>query len=304
MIQKAIAEDKEKVYYLWKSVFSFDDGGSIDYYFKNLYKDNNCYVIKNPEGIISTLCYNKHSLLLNGKRIKASFICGVVTAYAYRHQGYMNTLMKEVLEELECQELVTLIQAYNPKLYLRFGFEMVYFRKEYHLFSKQVKRCSLVGIEKIFSDEELVKLYREFMVYFDGYYMRDTSYYQNYRDELQAEGGKMIAYRNEEGILEGYMVYYLERDEIKIEEIQYLNSLAFLKLLNYAFDMRNEIRLSVSKDEAIELMIPDVHFQQKGFMMARINDYELFNRLYDVNVSNVIEAFALSGKPLYIRESW
>ena len=304
MIKKATLEDKEKVYHLWKSVFAFDDGGSIDYYFNHIYQDNNCFVIKNKEGIISTLCYNKHSLFLNGKRLKASFICGVATSYSYRHQGYMHRLMQEVLDELAQQELITFIQAYSPGLYKKYGFEMIYTRKKYHLQPSQVIRCSLSGIEHTFTDEELVTLYNKFTSLFDGYYIRDIDYYRNFRNELNAESGRMITYRNEEGILEGYMVYYTANNEVRIEEIQYLNSLAFIKLLNYAFEINTDVTLFVSEREAIEMIVSDVYPERVGLMMARVNDYELFNKLYSVNVSSVQEAFDISNKPLFIRETW
>jgi hypothetical protein len=304
MIQKSTLEDREKVYRLWKNVFSFDDGGSIDHYFEHIFKEENCYVIKNKEGIISTLCYNKHSLFLHGKRIKASLICGVATNYNYRHQGYMDRLMREVIEELEHQELITLIQAYSPNLYLKYGFEMVYYRKKYHLFPHQVAKCSLKGIEMDFSDEELVGLYNKFMSLFDGYYIREADYYENLRHELYAESGRMITYRNEDGVLEGYMVYYIDEEEIRIEEIQYLNSYAFIKLLNYCFDLKEEITVYVSQNELVELMVENYTPEQVGYMMARINDYELFRQLYGENVENVKEAFDISGKPLFIRENW
>ena len=304
MIQKATFEDKEKVYRLWKNAFSFDDGGSIDYYFESIFREENCYVIKNKEGVISTLCFNKHSLFLHGKRIKTSLICGVATTHNYRHQGYMDRLMREVLEELEHQELITLIQAYSPELYLKYGFEMVYYRKKYHLFAHQVTRCSLKGIEMDFSDEELVLLYNKFMSLFTGYYIRNELYYKNLRRELYAESGRMVGYRNEDGLLEGYMIYYIENNEIKIEEIQYLNSLAFIKLLNYCLDLKEEIIVYVSENELIELMVENYAPEQIGYMMARVNDYELFQQLYGEKVQNVKEAFDISGRPLFIREDW
>ena len=56
------------------------------------------------------------------------------------------------------------------------------------------------------------------------------------------------------------------------------NSVALFKLLNLALQLKPEIILHTTQDEHLEKIIKDVTWQDYGFTMARINDYDLFNR--------------------------
>lgn len=304
MITKALASDTREIYQMWKTMFAFDDGGSIDHYFKYHYHPENCYLIRQGNDIASSLSVHPHTINLNGVKIRASLISGVVTAFNYRQQGMMTKLMTEVLEELETQELVTLIQAYQPSIYEKFGFEMVYFRKKYHFTRNQISVYNTKGIGKEYEAEELAKLYQEFTAHFDGYYIRDVDYYQQYVSGIEAEKGKIIVYRDKTHKLSGYMIYYPDGDKIRIDEIIYQGSVALLKLINYALELSSVVSVTVSQAENLGKIIPTAIEEPVEFMMARVNDYSLFNRLYNSNAHTVKEAFGLNKKPLYIHEYW
>lgn len=302
MISKALPQEKKAIYGIWKQIFAGDDGGYTDYFFRTLYRSENTLVLKQAGNIVSTLMRIPHEIMLNGKMIRASMILGVATVPSHRKQGLMHELMHDVLDELEHQELVTLIQAYNPSMYVQFGFEMVYYRRRYRVHRHQVPRCGNDGLTYEVQSDELQKLYAAYVRRFDGFYLRDCEYFDRLQQECAAEGGKIIAYRDGNGEIQGYASIYQTAAGIELRECLYLNSIALFKLLNLALQLKEEVWLHTTDAERLERILPDSQGQRYGFTMARINDYDLFNRLYSSSVTSVKDAFALSGKPLFMHE--
>ena len=88
-----------------------------------------------------------------------------------------------------------------------------------------------------------------------------------------------------------------------MRECIYLNSVALFKLLNLALQLKPEDYPAYHAGRASGKIIKDVNMAGLWLhRMARINDYDLFNRLYGSAVTSPKEAFALSGKPLFMHE--
>ena len=302
MISKALPQDKKTVYTMWKQIFAEDDGGYTDYFFKTYYQPENTLVMKESGNIVSTLMRIPHDIMLNGQIMRASMILGVATIPSYRKRGCMHEMMNDVLDELEHQELVTLIQAYNPSMYEQFGFEMVYYRKRVKIHRSQVPKCSNEGVTYKVTPKDMLDVYTSYVRRFDGYYLRTEQDFRNLIDEVAAEGGKFIAYYDQNQQIQGYASLVQTAHGIEMKECLYLNSVALFKLMNLALQLKPEICVHTTKDEHLERLIPDIEAEEYGFTMARINDLELFNRLNGSQVHNAKEAFALSGKPLFMHE--
>lgn len=302
MIRKACLEDKPAIYQMWKEMFAHDDGGYTDYYFECLFKCENTWVVEEDGQIISTLQRNPHVLSFSGKKLNTSMILGVATLPSRRNEGHMHALMKEALKEAESEEVITLIQAYNPNIYKSFGFSQIYYRNRVSYNRNQIPVYANLILDEKVTPQELAKVYSEFTQRFDGYYVRDVAYFEKYLNEIQAEGGSIVGYRNKKGELEGYMVYYLEKYICDIKEMIYLNSWAFLGLAGYGATKRVKVQIHTSNSEQILKLLPGGEVQEYQFAMARINDYSIFNILFDTSIQNVEEAYQITGKPLFLHE--
>ena len=150
--------------------------------------------------------------------------------------------------------------------------------------------------------QDLLDVYTAYVRRFDGFYLRTKEDFDHLQEECTAEGGKLIAYYDQNKQIQGYASLYQTAQGIEVRECIYLNSVALFKLLNLALQLKPEIILHTTQDEHLEKIIKDVTWQDYGFTMARINDYDLFNRLYGSAVTSPKEAFALSGKPLFMHE--
>lgn len=302
MISKALPQEKKTLYGIWKQVFSGDDGGYTDYFFHSLYQSENTVVYKEAGSIVSTLMRIPHEMMLHGRPIRISMILGVATVPNFRRQGYMHALMNDVLDEIEHQELVTLIQAYTPSAYTQFGFEMVYHRRKTIIQRSQIPLYNNEGLTYKINAKDLLVVYLSFTKRFNGYYLRDLAYFEKFIQEVSAENGKIIAYIDKNGQIQGYATLYQTAQGIELKECLYLNSAALLKLINLGLQLKDEIVLHTTNSEELSRIIKGLSWQDYGFTMARINDYELFNRYFNCQVSTVKDAFAISGKPLFMHE--
>ena len=145
MITKATKEQATEVKNLWKVCFPQEDEGYIDYYFKNLFVPENCFVYVEEGHVVSAIIRAPHAMMFNDKVLRTSMILGVGTLPAYRKRGYMKRLMEIVLDACEHTELITLIQAYDQKLYEPYGFRNIYNRSTYRLTRDDVKRSTNFG---------------------------------------------------------------------------------------------------------------------------------------------------------------
>ena len=302
MIKKATAEQTAEIKDIFRICFPNEDTRYLDYFFKNVYEPENCYVNISGGKIVSTLIRNPHALMFNGRGLQASMIMGVATLPEYRRSGYMQQLMDVVLDACEHSELLTLIQSESPVIYEPFGFRTIYKRCDVRLERKDVKRITNFGCAYEPTPIDLLKVYSAFIRRFNGFYARDLQYFVDYKKEIVAEGGKIVAYYNGKDQIQGYAVMIPQGDELCVEEIIYLDSMSLMKLCNAALQERRVIHLHVSEAENLAKLFPEAKVRIYGSTMVRLNDARLFSRLFSKRVTTVEEAFAISQKPLYLNE--
>ncbi|MBQ1356132.1 MAG: GNAT family N-acetyltransferase, partial [Solobacterium sp.] len=81
-----------------------------------------------------------------------------------------------------------------------------------------------------------------------------------------------------------------------------LDSMSLMKLINAALQERPVVHVMVSAAENLNKLIPNAQRRDFGSTMARLNNPELFSRLFGTEVKTVEEAFALSSRPLNLNE--
>lgn len=304
MIKIASKDDKQTIYEMWKSNFSFDDGGFTDFFFDCLYDDDDLkhYINTLDETIISSASIYHHAYMIHNQILRVSMILGVNTLEAYRHQGHMQELMKAIIDDLSHQELITMIQAYNPKIYEQFGFKTIYHQNRYVFDKKDFVGFIFGKIKDITDTEDLLKAYGSFVSHFQGYHVRFLKDFSLLLKKLEYEDSKIIGYYEDE--IKGYCIYHIYDDHIYVEEMIYEDLKTFISLLDYLFTIRDIVEVYLSKSEEIDKYIKVKTKEIKPYTMARINDIDLFNRLYHSDIKDVTEAFKLSDKALYMREEY
>lgn len=302
MIKESSVLDKQKVLDLWKQSYPTQDEEYLKFYFEHVYDDGIGILKEQDDRIVSSLEMNYHTIQFAGKQLKASYILGVSTLPDYRRRGHMLSLMESALDEARHNCLITIIKAFNPKVYDHFGFEVAYYRKAYTIHRDMLHTVSSAHVSNSATPKELLAIYRKFILRFDGCYIRDEHYYETLLKELLLEQKKLCVYRNSHNEVMGYIIYQKKKQDIIIQEAIYVESVVLKRLLKKALGMEKEVTVMVSMCERLEKIFPMAIPKKQPYMMARINNYELFNKLYNVKVKNVKEAFAILKKPLWCHE--
>lgn len=302
MIRRAENEDLDEIKALWRMCFPQTDDKYQDFFMKNILKVDNCFV-KTLEGkIVATLVRNKHALMFNSKVLQASMIMCVCVHPDYRHRGYMHEMMDIILDACSHSELLTFIQTDQPKMYEEFGFQVMYHRSQYQIQRKDVKRITNFGCAYDPSALDLLKAYSAYIKRFNGFYARDLEYFVTFRKQVKASGGKIVGYYNGKDQIQGYAVMIPDKDELRVEELVYLDSVSLVKLCNAALQEKKIVNLYVSDAEALHQVFPNAPTKTFPSTLVRLNDAKLFSKVFRTKVNTIQEAFALSVKPLNLNE--
>lgn len=302
MISKATREQIPEIRQVWKICFPQEEKEYTDFYFKNCFKPEECFVMTKEGKIVSMAIRTPHALMFNGRVLRTSMILGVCTLPEYRHRGYMHEIMNIIMDACEHTELLTLIKTDIPSLYEPYGFRHVYYRTQYRLQRSDVKRITNFGCAYEPSSLDLMKVYSAFIRRFNGFYARDLDYFITLKKEIKARGGKIVAYYNGKDQIQGYIVMVPQGNEIMAEEIVYLDSMTLIKLCNAALQERNTVNLFVSDAEDLSLLFPRAEKATFPSTMVKLNDAALFSKVFHEEVRDVQSAFDISKRPLNLNE--
>ncbi|MFV0380012.1 MAG: GNAT family N-acetyltransferase [Anaerorhabdus sp.] len=299
MIRQATKREKEQIKKMWVEHFTYDKIKYVEYYFNERFDEKNTLIYEENGVVLSSIQHLPYEMMFNNRILKTSLISGIGTFLTYESE----ILIDAILNTCEHQELITLASAENPELFLIYGFEEIYLQNEIRIKREDLKNIGNHGCSYEASSVDMVKLYASFVKHFSGYTIRDVKYFDNLKKEVEAKNGKIISYYNN-GLIEGYGILLPKSgSEVYLEECIYLNSKALTKLVNLALQHRSNCILKTSSAEDLSAFFPRCEIISKNYMLARINDFDLFNRLYRSSATTTKEAYAIAGKGLFIRES-
>lgn len=297
MIRQAKAHEKKEIHRLWQDAFSNDDNGSVDSYFDNYYRDQDSFVLVKDDEIVSTLQVRNKTLSLFDKNIRCSYIGGVLTREKYQRQGYMKQLLDHVLDEISTRDLITVLRAYDSSIYEPFGFQNVIDSCEYYINSSLVPDLGIDGIVLDPKSKDLLAVYDKFTKYFTGHFIRTEYDFDIMKKDIKAQRGSLIGYA-QKGELLGYAIIEKQGSKIEILECCYDKSGTMLKLLSFVANSVSSVVLHTSSSERVNLLFPEAKMVKKPFLMARINDKQLIERLYNFRIISAYSAFHAFGRPL------
>ena len=300
MIRQGILADRKKVYDVHSSQVSINEYDEVERYFSYFIKPENLLVNEVNGHVVASCQINRHSMILNGRKIGVSTLMGMIARPEDRQ--YLDELLKEILNEQEHKNLITLAVTDKPRELKKYGFENLYSMKRYTINKKDLENRSFEGVTRSFEVKDVRRLYREFTANFNGYYYRDEEYWFELFRRLPQERKNMAVYVDSDGVAQGYMIYQIVKQKVVVHEIIYMNGAALIRLLCYGFRYRNNMEIVVSEGENLAVVFPKAKYKEEHGLMARVNNYELLNRLYGSDVRTVPGAFLMDGKPLYLNE--
>ena len=302
MIRYAREQDREELLQLCITSLAIKEKPYLEYYFNHLFEDGSALISELDNKLISQIHMQPHVLKLKGKRLEVSYLSGIATHYDYRKRGIMRDLMEIVIEDCANNHLLTFMEASNPRLFERYGFEVVSQRKRYTIYAKELIKYSSLGVSEEVNAKELVEMYRRFAKRFDCYYDRDEAYYEHLISFKEHKGSHICIYKDEAGNAKGYAFYDELDDGIEVKEIIYEDTKTLCRLLKYAIGYNPFISVEVSGAERLEKIFKMSIPRVRNAVLMRINNLKLYNKLYNCNVKNVKELLETLDKPVLIHE--
>ncbi len=300
MLRRGKEEDKKVIFDIYAksgmlNLYDQDD------YFSDSFCAENVIVNEINGHVAASLQVNYHTMMFNERKI----ISGVVFGQFFeRNKGVkaLETLRNEVFDQQRYKTLFTLIPTDNEQEYSKYGFDAIYQKRIYQITSKDLSNISYNNVSKQFESDALLKVYKDFTKRFNGYLLRDKQYYLDLIDWLQSKRYNLAVYYSDENVCEGYMIYSIESNKVAVREIIYLNGSALTQLLSYGLKIKSKLDVYVSQSEDLSRAYPKVSYKQVAAMAVRINDIELFNKLFGVNVTDTVTGYKLNERPLFISD--
>ena len=307
-IRFAKESDKNNIIDIWN--YCFDDGPKFtDYYFNDKYKHENTIVVEDDE-IVSSLQLNQYNLKLNDKIYDTSYVVGVSTFPQARGKGYMKHIMDFTLNELyRKNQLVSILMPIDYRLYRKYGYEHCYDQIEYEIDIEDLSGFKSKGFlkkAKLDNINDLINIENNFLKDLNGTIIRDKNYYENLFKEVESEDGHI--YIHEDELKDGYIIYFINNENIFVRELYYNNLNALKGILRFLYNHNTQckkVTISSPIDDKIRFILSNpktANIKLKPFMMGRVINFKKY--LESLNIkSNENLSINISVKDDFIKEN-
>lgn len=213
-IKKLSQDEKIKSRPLYETCFKEDSEAFVDYYYEEVAKDNEIYVVEEEGEPLAMLHLNPYDIVLNGEVNFLNYIVAVATKPGERRRGYMKALLKEALKDMyESGKPFTYLMPAKEEIYLPFDFRTVYQQNVPKI--SQDENLSAEGYEELTTElcGEVASRGESYLRdNFQVYTLRDEEYYKKKLKQYHADDGKIYIKREGENIT-GLAYYYPENTE-------------------------------------------------------------------------------------------
>jgi len=277
LIRYAKKDEINDIKNIWNYCFN-DEESFVDYYFKNKYNNNNTIVVCEDEDIVSSLQLNQYKIRLDNKEYETSYVVGVSTFPQVRGRGYMKKIMEYSLNELyRKKQLVSILMPIDYRLYRKYGYEHCYDQLEYNIDIESLKNFKLIG--RLYKADEthiddLININNLFLNDVNGNTVRDKDYYINLFKEIESENGHIYVYKD--GSYKGYVIYFLNGDNMFVRELFYKDLDSLKSILKFIYNHNTQcekVTISSPINDKIRFILDNpktVDIKVKPFMMGRV----------------------------------
>ncbi|WP_297407005.1 GNAT family N-acetyltransferase [uncultured Cetobacterium sp.] len=241
-------ERKEQCKKIWKNVFK-DEEKYIEWYFKNIYKDENLLTYEISNEVVGMLNENSYKIKNNKELEEVKYLLAAGVLPLYREQGILKDIMirnlkKAYVEKLEFQYLSPI----DKNIYTRFGYEFISDLYEYEILLDSLK--DFKKYENIIQIEKLEDINEELLHKISIFYNNNLEFYNlkihknknNIKDSLKEiffEDGEIYLTFNKDGEITGYMPLEKHSENLFIKEFLFSNKNSFNSLMWILYGYRN-----------------------------------------------------------------
>lgn len=236
---------KQQIKRLYDQAFPQDKAWN-DWFFANVYKDEEALVIEDNDKIVSSLCLQRYDFAFHGATVPFGYVSGALTDYKVRHHGYMSLLLRETVRVAyeRGDVFIGLIPADRRLFFLydKFQFATVVYAdiERYTSLHTFVYDPELEIVEPSYSDFcELVRQRSATVLYSN----RD---YDNIVHDIVHDGGVIAMVKDKEGRPQAMAFAVENGDEIHVKEVLGVDTKAIETALGAVKD-----KLAIEKPMAV-----------------------------------------------------
>lgn len=235
---------------LWKECFD-DTPQWREYYFKNIFNQNESFNIRKDGKLISSLSMVPYLFNCYGRLLPSKYLMGAMTHRDERNRGHMTGLIRRAMETA-CDNgdtIVALIPASRDLFfyYAKLGFESVFFlHEERYLSGHSFGKNDYYEIKA--DDNMLWNYFNRKEKEWNYRLLHSKSQFDNVKWDILSDSG-IIKTVGENGQIKGivFAVPHLSENEVTVKEIFFDDTLAYEALLNLVMKYFPGMNLTVEK---------------------------------------------------------
>ena len=220
VVRVAVQEDKKEFKKLWKTCFG-DSGAFCDWFFENRFLPDWSVVLEAEGEICSCMQAFPYSILIRGREVDGAMLCGVSTHPEQRKKGYMGKIFSFEMNYLRQRGCA--VAVHTPAVlpsYFSFG--------HFPVADAAYLKCNVIPSLKLSENictinkenwNKLFPLYKRFSEKYSGIIKRTEADFLRKADDYAADGGKCIAYIDNDEIKAYAFYYQTEKDLLCIEAV-------------------------------------------------------------------------------------
>lgn len=191
-------EEKRNCEALWREAFFEDSDSFREYYFTEKIKTSQILAVEEGGQILSMIHRNPYQLNIKTQKTVCDYLVGVATKKAKRGQGYMRTLLKQVLLDMRQADMpFCFLMPADRRIYEPFDFVYVFDQPVWELKSNQKDWCKWEVTDE--SAKETADWMNEWLnKRYELFAWRDEEYVKTLLKELKSENGSLKSLSNPE----------------------------------------------------------------------------------------------------------
>lgn len=294
---RAKKEDKTKLYRYWVENDNERNQDFYDAFFHYKFDAKNHMYFAVDNEIQTALCSRNKVLSLHGNLLKTNLIMGPV----YTEVEFAKEMLENILYKSSQENLITFAYPNEAFDFHSFGFEPVIETYTYNISVDSIPKLGVSGIILQPDFKDLTSVYNSFTDHFTSYFVRDEKEFDTLTKIYKSLGGGVIAYAEDQKV-KGYAFYIRHQNYIEVKECCYDTSGTLVRMLSFLSKGVTRILLTVSESERIQKLFPNAKRRVNPFLLARINDHDLFERLYHIKIISAYSGIHAFGKPVFNRD--
>ncbi|KON89227.1 GNAT family acetyltransferase [Sporosarcina globispora] len=248
---------------------------------QELLKKHTIFGIWEEQNLAAKLHIIPLKVQINGIDWEMGGIAGVATYPEFRRKGYVSSLIKHALSEMNKEgQLFSFLHPFNISFYRKYGWEIFTEYKKTIINKIDLEMAGKSsGTIKRFTKKQHIKtiekIYREYMLRYSGGLVRDSYWWKNfvYSDY------QIAVYFDEASEGQGYILFKVKDNKMDVEEFAALNQEARVNLWNFICQhdsMVEEVKIITSVHDPFPFYLnqPNLKMEVFPYFMGRIVNVE------------------------------